>query len=134
MYQEFEAIGNVGKVDMRYTPSGVPVTSFSVAINKHWTSQDGQRQEKTTWINCTAWRKLAEITGQYLVPGKQVFIKGEIEEPRAYMAKDGEPRASIECTVSIVKFLGNRQDGPAVHGAPVAGDVEPGFGEADIPF
>ena len=58
MYQQITIVGNLGQdPEMRYTASGVPVTSFSVAVSKRWTGQDGQKQEKTTWFRVTAWRQ-----------------------------------------------------------------------------
>ena len=135
MYQQITLIGNVGNdPEMRFTPSGIAVTTFSLAINKSWTTPDGQRQDRTTWFRVTTWRKTAEIVSQYLTKGRQVMVIGEIDEARPWTDRDGELRALLEVTAQIVKFLGNRQDEPAVHGAPVAGDVEPDFGEADIPF
>ena len=65
MYQQITLIGNLGRdPEMRYTPSGVAVTSFSVAVNRSWTGQDGQRQDKTTWFRVSAWRRQAETCNQ----------------------------------------------------------------------
>jgi single-strand DNA-binding protein len=67
-------IGNVGRdPEMRFTPSGQAVTSFSVASNHVYTNGSGERKEETTWFNCQAWGKLAEITNQYLTKGSQVY-------------------------------------------------------------
>lgn len=133
MYQQITLIGNVGNdPEMRYTPSGVPVTTFSLAVNKSWTTPDGQRQDRTTWFRVTVWRKMAEIVSQYLAKGRQVMVIGEIDEARPWTDRDGELRASLEVTAQVVKFLGNRQDGPAVHGAPVAG--QPVEDYEDVPF
>ena len=96
MYQQITLIGNLGRdPEMRYTPSGVAVTSFSVAVSRRWTGQDGQQQEKTVWFRVTAWRKLAETASQYLTKGSKVLIVGTIEEPQAYIDQEGQPRASI---------------------------------------
>ena len=66
MYQQITLIGNLGAdPEMRYTPNGLPVTSFRMAVSRNWTGQDGQRQEKTVWFRVTAWRKLAETASQY---------------------------------------------------------------------
>lgn len=112
---------------MHYTPSGVPVTSFNLAVNKSWTDQEGQRQDKTTWFRISAWRKQAEICAQYLKKGRQVLIIGEIDEARAWSDQEGNARASLEVKAQIVKFLGNRSDDLS-NGAP-----PPSVGE-DIPF
>ncbi|MEZ4663304.1 MAG: single-stranded DNA-binding protein [Caldilineaceae bacterium] len=141
MYQQITLVGNLGNdPEMRYTPSGVPVVSFSLAVNKSWTTPDGQRQDRTTWFRVTAWRKTAEIVSQYLTKGRQVLIIGEIEDARPYTDRDGNMRASLEVTAQIVKFLGNRGDMPMAVGAAPSGasmsDEGGGdnFGEEDIPF
>jgi hypothetical protein len=80
VFQQTLIIGNLGKdPEMRYTPDGTPVTSFTVAVNKRWTGRDGSEQDKTTWYRVTCWRKLAETTNQYLKKGKQVMVIGEVE-------------------------------------------------------
>ena len=61
MYQQFIAVGNLGSdVEMRYTPNGVPVASFNLAVNKSFVKEDGTKVEKTLWVRITCWRKLAE--------------------------------------------------------------------------
>ncbi len=73
-------IGNLGKdPEMRYTPAGVPVASFSMATSESWRDQDGNTQERTEWHNIVAWRKLAEICAEYLKKGKKVYIEGRIQ-------------------------------------------------------
>jgi len=112
MYQQIMLVGNLGNdPEMRYTPSGVPVTSFSLAVNKSWVAQDGQRQDKTIWFRVTAWRKQAETVSQYLTKGQRVLVMGEIEEARPYTDRDGNARASLEVTAQTIKFLGARGDG-----------------------
>lgn len=137
MYQQITLIGNLGAdPEMRYTPSGLPVTQFRLAVSRQWTGQDGQRQEKTVWFRVTAWRKLAETASQYLTKGSKVLVVGEVEEPNAYMDKEGKPRASIEVTANTIKFLSTRGDNAGA--APVsngshAGE-EPAIHDEDIPF
>ncbi len=134
MYQQVILVGNLGSdPEMRYTPSGVPVASFSLAVNRVWTGQDGQQQEKTVWFRVTTWRKQAEIVSQYLTKGRQVMVVGEIEEPRAYIDREGNPRASLEVTARTIKFLGGRGEAPASYGTGTtnAGDIST---EEDIPF
>lgn len=121
MYQNIILIGNVGnEPEMRYTPSGVAVTSFSLAVNKHWTdSGTNEKKEKTTWFRITTWRKTAEIASQYLKKGSKVMVAGEMEAPNAYLDKSGKPAASLEVTANEIKFLdskpqdGNPQQAPA---------------------
>jgi single-strand DNA-binding protein len=116
MYQQIMLVGNLGSdPEMRYTPSGVPITTFRLAVNKSWVGQDGQRQDKTLWFRVTAWRKLAETASQYLSKGRQVLIIGEIEEAHAYTDRDGNLRAGLEVTAQTIKFLGMRGEANASH-------------------
>lgn len=142
MYQQITLVGNLGNdPEMRYTPSGVPVVSFSLAVNKTWVNQEGQRQDKTLWFRVTAWRKQAETVSQYLHKGSKVLIIGEVEEARAFTDRDGNHRASLEVTAQTIKFLGGRGDGaPGAEAsggryneaAPAGGGPE--LRDEDIPF
>lgn len=146
MYQQVTLVGNLGTdPEMRYTPSGVPVASFSLAVNKSWVGQDGQRQDKTIWFRVTAWRKLAETVSQYLTKGRQVMVVGEIEEARGYLDREGNARASLEITAQTVRFLGQRGDnmgdGDSSYGSYSGGfgnsnssDNTPAVQDEDIPF
>lgn len=117
MYQQITLIGNLGNdPEMRYTGNGTPVASFSLAVNKRWTGQDGQAQDKTTWFRVTTWRKQAEIVSQYLAKGAKVMVVGEVEEAKAFTDRDGNNRASLEVTAQTVKFLSPVQ-GEGVTGA-----------------
>ena len=139
MYQKVTVVGNLGNdPEMRYTPSGVPVTRFSVATNRRWTSADGSPGEETTWFRVSAWRGLAETCNQYLSKGRQVLVEGRLSPdresggPRIWTGNDGVPRSSYEITALEVKFLGGRAD----REEPVPPDMpaEVGEGEEEIPF
>jgi single-strand DNA-binding protein len=136
VFQQCMIIGNLGKdPEMRYTPDGTPVTSFSVAVTK----KKGDGTEKTWWFKVTCWRKLAETTNQYLKKGRQVMVIGEIDAD-AYMAQDGQPRSSLNLTAFEVKFLGGARDSDGGGGS--GSSASGGFGsgpayaqeEEDIPF
>ncbi len=136
MYQRVVIVGNVGRdPEMRYTPNGVPVTSFTVAVNRRWTGQNGEAQEKTTWFRVTAWRKLAELCNQYLAKGRLVLVEGEVAAS-AWSGQDGQPRATLELTARNIRFLGGRgEQGGAGAPAADAGDAAEGpGGEDEIPF
>jgi single-strand DNA-binding protein len=139
MYQQITLIGNLGTdPEMRYTQSGVPVTTFSLAVTRRWSGQDGQRQEKTIWFRVTAWRKLAEFSSQYLTKGRQVLVVGEMEEPRVWTdSRSGEARAGLDVTANTIQFVGNKPDGAAVSApassAPAGADAGTMHDE-DIPF
>jgi single-strand DNA-binding protein len=140
MYQQIMIIGNLGRdPEMRYTASGVPVTSFSVAVSRRWTGQDGQRQERTTWFRVSAWRQLAETCGQYLTKGQKVLVIGEMEEPNIWTDQQGNARSSLEITARDVRFLSSRDEAAMGGGMPSsmgmgADDSGPAGNDEDIPF
>ncbi|HHY54389.1 MAG TPA: single-stranded DNA-binding protein [Chloroflexi bacterium] len=137
MYQQITLVGNLGNdPEMRYTPNGIPVTSFSLAVSRRWTGQDGQPQEKTLWFRVTAWRKLAETASQYLTKGRQVLVVGELEEPRTFTDKNGAVRVSLDVTANEIRFLGRADGG---HGdlastSTTAAAGGPAMSDEDIPF
>lgn len=103
-------VGNLGKdPELRYTPSGTAVATFSLATTERYKDRDGNRQEKTEWHNIVAWRQLAEICGKYLHKGKQVYIEGKIQT-RSYDDRDGNKRYMTEIVVEQMQMLGGRDD------------------------
>ena len=81
-------VGNVGNdPEMRYTPSGKAVTTFSVAVNNSYISKDGEKHEETEWFNVVAWEKLAETINQYVVKGMSIYVEGQ-QKTNSY-EKDG---------------------------------------------
>ncbi len=104
-------VGNLGKdPELRYTPSGTAVATFSLATTERYKDRDGQRQEKTEWHNIVAWRQLAEICGKFLHKGKQVYIEGKIQT-RSYDDRDGNKRYITEIVVDQMQMLGSKDDG-----------------------
>ncbi|MFQ6001411.1 MAG: single-stranded DNA-binding protein [Anaerolineae bacterium] len=134
MYQRIVIVGRLGAdPEMRYTPSGDPVTTFRVATNRRYTDREGNSRDETTWFRVTAWRRLAETCNQYLAKGRLVLVDGRLNpdqsgNPRVWTGKDGVARASYELTATTVKFLSPR-------GEPVA-EFGPGeeLPEDEIPF
>lgn len=136
MYQKTVVVGHLGQdPQMRYTPTGVPVTSFSVATSRRWANANGEQQEKTTWFRVTCWRKLAELTAQYLQKGRMVLVEGDIDA-QAFTDKQGNVRASLELTATNIKFLGGRGEGGEGGAVSMPGAPAEGFPthEDDIPF
>lgn len=103
-------VGNLGKdPELRYTPSGAAVATFSLATTERFKDRDGNRQEKTEWHNVVAWRQLAEICGKFLHKGKQVYIEGKIQT-RSYDDRDGNKRYITEIVADQMQMLGSRDD------------------------
>lgn len=89
-------IGRLGhEPEMRYTPSGRPLTKFQLATNRSWTTADGEKKTETEWFNIVAWGKLAEICNQYLKKGQQVYIEGRLHT-RRWQDEDGTDHSSVE--------------------------------------
>lgn len=139
-------IGRLGQEPtIRHMPNGEAVCNFSVATSESWKDQSGQRVERTEWHNITMYRRLAEIAGQYLKTGSQVYLEGRIQS-RKYEGKDGIERTAYEIIANEMKMLGGgnndgqqaqsaqaktptppRRQAPAAPAAPVE-DID------DVPF
>jgi single-strand DNA-binding protein len=102
-------IGRLGRdPEMRYTPSGRPVTTFSVATTRKWSTSNGERRTETEWFNVVAWSNLAEICNQYLVKGQQVYVEGRLQT-RHWEDDEGKHHSSVEVVANEMIMLGNRQ-------------------------
>jgi len=102
-------IGHLGRdPEMRYTPEGQQVTSFSVASSRKYKTAAGDLREETEWFNISAWGKLAEVCNEYLKKGKQVYVEGGLKT-RTYQAQNGETRFSMDVTCQEIQFLGGGQ-------------------------
>ena len=103
-------IGHLGRdPDMRYTPSGRPVTTFPVATSRSWNTVDGERHTETEWFNVVAWGNLAEICKQYLTKGQQVYIEGRLQT-RKWEDKEGIKHTAVEIVANEMMMLGERKD------------------------
>ena len=132
-YQYTVIIGNVGReAEMRSTQSGVAVCDFSVAMSRRWTDRGtNERHEETTWVRVSAWRGLAETVAQYVHKGSQVMVAGRVSAS-AYIAQDGEARASLELTALDIQFLGRPGES---HETPSGGDgARERSNSSDLPF
>ena len=102
-------IGNLGRdPEMRYTPNGQSVTSFSVASTRKYTTSTGEQREETEWFNVSAWGKLGETCNQYLSKGRQVYVEGRLRS-RSYEGRDGQTRFVNEINLTDVQFLSRPQ-------------------------
>ncbi len=108
--------------ELKYTSSGVPVASFRIAVNEFWTNQDGEKQERTHWFTCVAWRKLAETIGEYLRKGSHVAVSGSLQQ-RTWQNEVGETRSTVEIVVRSLTMLDKKKHEEA-----------PPIEDEDIPF
>ena len=126
-------IGRLGQdPTIRYLNDGTMVTTFSIATDEQWKDKNGEKVQKTTWHNIVCWKKLAEIAGNYLKKGSQVFIEGKIDN-RSYEDKDGNKRYVSEIVASTMTMLGGKANGgekaAEQHSAPSSS-----VPEDDVPF
>ena len=121
-------IGNVGsEPEMRYTPNGKPVTSFSVATNWKYTTAEGERKDETEWFTVVAWGKLAETCNQYVTKGMLVYADGRLRIHK-WEGNDGQQHQRTEIVASKVTFLSRSESKPQELKSEE--DIEP----EDIPF
>jgi single-strand DNA-binding protein len=114
-------IGYLGRdPEMRYTPSGRPVTSFSIGTTRSWSTPEGERREETEWFNVVAWGHLAEICKQYLTKGQQVYIEGRLQT-RRWDDQEGKKQQRIEVVANEMIMLGDRPR-PGAEAAPTGGE------------
>jgi len=143
-------IGRLGKdPEVKYTPSGAPVAKFSLATDEAFKDRSGEQQKRTEWHNIIAWNKLAEICGQYLTKGKQVYIEGSIRS-RQWEDQAGNKRTAYEIIARTMQMLGSKADSertaaatavaPAAERPPVEKPpapeppAEPEITDEDVPF
>ena len=105
MFNKMTLIGNVGSdPEMRYTPNGNPVTSFSVATNRRYTTSEGEQREETEWFRVSAWNRLSETCNQYVVKGMRVYVEGSFSS-REWTDQEGQTRTSLEINCNEIRFL-----------------------------
>jgi single-strand DNA-binding protein len=138
-------IGNLGKdPEIRYTPDGSPVATFSLATSESWTDKNGSKQEHTEWHTIIAWNRLADLSKRFLSKGRQVYIEGRLRS-REWNDRDGNKRRTTEVIASQMVLLGSRSQTadagvqPMETASRTAPEPETGFGDAgitdsDIPF
>ena len=131
-----QIIGHLGKdPEMRYTPSGKPVTTFTVAVSRTWNSADGERHNETEWFNVVAWGALAETCKQYLSKGRQVYIEGRLQT-RRWDDKEGNKHTSVEIVANEMLILGDRRDSnnQSQEAENNSADPTAGMAEDEFPF
>lgn len=134
-------VGRLGKdPEVKYTQGGTPVARFSLATDETWKDQSGERQQRTEWHNIIAWRKLAEICGQYLNKGRLVYIEGKLQT-RSWEDKEGNKRYTTEIVADNMVMLSSKSDdtrtersASAAAAASNSSSIEPQITDDDIPF
>jgi single-strand DNA-binding protein len=103
-------IGRLGRdPEMRYTPSGRPVTTFSMATSRTWNTSEGERRTETEWFNVVAWGSLAEICKQFLIKGQQVYVEGRLQT-RHWEDTEGNKHSVTEIVANEMIMLGERRE------------------------
>lgn len=122
-------IGNLCKdVELRFMQNGEAVGNTSLATNEKWKNKEGEKQEKAEFHNLVFYRRLAEIAGEYLKKGSQIYIEGKLQTRK--WEKDGVTRYSTEIIVNEMQMLGSKQEQSADSGAPASSRQEPSTAEA----
>ena len=117
-------IGNLGsEPEMRFTPSGRPVTSFSVATNRRYTTAEGERKEETEWFSVVTWGRLAEQCNQFLTKGRLVYVEGRIHM-HTWEGQDGQRRYRNEIIADRVSFLDRQAVAPLPEEKAGEGEAE----------
>jgi single-strand DNA-binding protein len=112
-------VGNLGRdPEMRYTPQGTPVCTFTIATNERRKSATGEQQDMTTWFKVTVWGKQAETVSQYLTKGRSVYVEGRLHVEE-WTDKEGKPRHTLEVNASDVHFIDSAQNAGRAEGIPV---------------
>lgn len=124
-------VGNLGTdPEMRYTPSGSPVTSFRLATTRSFRTSNGERRDETEWFTIVAWSRLAELCNQFLSKGRRAFVEGRLHS-RSYQGRDGQPRFVNEIIANTVLFLDQPPEAPSAEAAETVEEEPTG---QDLPF
>jgi single-strand DNA-binding protein len=138
-------MGNLTRdVELRHLPSDMAVANIGLAVNRRYRTKDGESREETTFIDCEAWGRTAEVMNQYLGKGRPVFIEGRLKLDQWQDRDSGQNRSKLKVVIDNFQFVDSPGDAPASSGAPSSGgarrqsdDYDAGYkpiGEDDIPF
>jgi single-strand DNA-binding protein len=142
-FNKITLVGNLGRdPELRYTPQGTPVCSFTMATNERRRDKSGESQDLTTWFRVTLWGRQAEAASQYLTKGRPVYIEGRLRVEE-WTDRDGKPRHTLEVHATDMQFIGgrgggedvpssSRAEGPGPSGGP--GGHDETITDDDIPF
>ena len=135
-FNKITLVGNLGRdPELRYTPQGTPVCSFTMATNERRKDKVGETQDVTTWFRVTLWGRQAETASQYLTKGRPVYIEGRLRLEE-WTDKDGKQRFTLEVHATDMQFIGSRGDegasGSSRGGHDTGGSTKGGPAEADV--
>lgn len=120
-----QLIGNLTRdPELRYTPNGTAVCSFSIATNRNWTTDTGEKKDEVEFHRIVAWAKLAELCSQFLTKGRKVFVEGRLQT-RSWAAQDGTQKSTTEIVISDMILLDSRRTGEAEAVSEEPTDSEP---------
>jgi len=138
-------MGNLTRdVEVRHTPGGTQVATIGIAVNRRYKTQSGEQREETTFVDCDAWGRTAEVMGQYLSKGRPVFIEGRLKLDQ-WQDQQGQNRSKLKVVIENFQFVDSPGDGPsgggrggggarASSGADAYDDGPPPPSDDDIPF
>ena len=133
MLNKVMLIGYVGAdSEMKFTPAGIPVTNFSLAVNETYKDGGGEKKTSTLWIRCVAWRRWAEIAGEFVGKGKFVYVEGRLQL-RNYEDRGGQKHDVTEVVVTTLRFLRPSKNGNGTTAAEPSKPAE-AVDESDNPF
>ena len=121
-------MGNLTRdVELRQTPGNQTVAKIGLAVNRNYQTREGERREETTFVDCEAWGRTAEVMGQYLSKGRPVFIEGRLKFDQ-WQDQQGQNRSKLMVVVENFQFIGGREGGGAPGGASVGSSASAGGG------
>lgn len=139
-FNKITIVGNLGRdPELRYTPQGTPVCSFTLATNERRKDRSGETHDATTWFRVTLWGRQAETASQYLAKGRPIYIEGRLRVEE-WTDKDGRQRYTLEVHATEMQFIGGKNDDSGARSqhsdrdANVDQSPEPSIGDDDIPF
>jgi single-strand DNA-binding protein len=133
MLNKVMLIGYAGAAsEMKFTAAGIPVANFSLAVKEVYKNGDGEKKTNTLWIRCVAWRRWAEIAGEFVTKGKFLYVEGRLQL-RSYEDREGQKRDVTEVVVTLLRLLGPAKNGNSARAAESSKAAEPAD-EADNPF
>ena len=128
-----QLIGNLTRdPELRYTPAGTAVCSFSIATNRNWTTDTGEKREEVEFHRIVAWAKLAELCSQFLVKGRKVYVEGRLAT-RSWTAQDGTNKSTTEIVIDDMILLDSKRPEGSVASAQSVAEVEKKTVEEESP-